>query len=99
MRQPLTVAQLLAPAICPQCASLPTAVFASRQPACINGRADVDAGPASFLQQATIFYAPDTSNSSALMRLVAQAAACPPDGTRKSSTSSSFYRRGCRSIV
>ena len=51
------------------------------------------AGPASFAEQATIFYAPDTANSSALMRLVAQAAACPADATRKSSTSSSFYRR------
>ena len=49
-------------------------------------------GPASFLEQATIFYAPSTSNGSALMRLVAQAAACPADATRKSSTSSSFYR-------
>jgi hypothetical protein len=50
-------------------------------------------GPASFLEQATIFYAPSTSNGSALMRLVAQAAACPADATRKSSTSASFYRR------
>ena len=56
------------------------------------------AGPASFLEQATIFYAPDTANSTDLMRLIAQAAACPADATRKSSTSASFYRRASTTV-
>lgn len=53
------------------------------------------AGPASVKEQATILYAPNSTEGNALMRRVAQAAACPADGTRKSSTSASFYRCVC----
>ena len=44
------------------------------------------------MQRATILYAPNSTEGNAMMRRVAQAAACPLDATRKSSTSASFYR-------
>ena len=52
----------------------------------------VDVGPASFKEQARILYAPNSTEGNELMRRVAQAAACPADATRKSSTSASFFR-------
>ena len=51
-----------------------------------------DAGPASFREQASILYAPNSTEGTDFMRRVAQAAACPADGSRKASTSTSFYR-------